>query len=138
MPTTAGNVAIFCQTNDEWLDYNQLAQPVMQLSKNPAQKYFQLRQPIEIPANDGIPATRLTWLYIRRPALDSPEAGDIDYVLPQAQYDQLKERVTNGKLNNATAYIKPGWDMIEIRNLKYDGLAYVTVQDMAEKVRIQF
>lgn len=138
VPPTAGNVAIFCQSGEQFEEFSQIANQLVQPSNNPMQKYFQLIQPITIEATDEIPGTTLSWLYIRKPAEGSPESGDVDYMLSQADYDNLKKQVSDGKVKNASTYVRPGWDMIEFRNSKYDGLPYAGVLQMQERVRVRF
>jgi hypothetical protein len=58
--------------------------------------------------------------------------------MSQADYDQLKARVGAGKISDASIYVRPGWDMIEFRSSKYDGLPYVATLPMQEKVRVRF
>lgn len=138
VPPTAGNVAIFCQSDEEFAAFSKIANQIVQPSDNPNQKYFQLVEPIVIEDTDELPGTTLTWLYIRRPAADSPESGDVDYTMDEADYEHLKVRVGAGKVKNASIYVRPGWDMIEFRNNKYDGLPYVATLQMQEKVRVRF
>jgi len=138
VPSTAGNVAIFCQTEDEYTKLTHIANQLVRPSDNPAQKYFQLVEPITIDATGEAPATTLSWLYIRKPAEDSPESGDVDYVLTQADYDKLKDQVKNGSIKGASIYERPGWDMVEFRSQDYNGLPYVSVEAMVEKVRVRF
>jgi hypothetical protein len=86
-----------------------------------------------------MPETVYSYLYIRKPAADSPEAGDVDFVLSTENYKQLKAKLQSGfKIKNAAIYDKPGWDNIEIRDPQINALAYVGTQEMAEKARIKF
>lgn len=138
VPKTAGNVAIFCQNEVEYDEFQKIAKNLVLPSDNPAQKYFQLRDPIIIPSNGTAPQTALSWLYIRKPAKDTPESGDVDFILNQSDYDTLKVKVQNGDVKNSSIYDRENWDMIEFKNKKYDGLPYITTLPMAEKVRVKF
>jgi hypothetical protein len=138
VPPTAGNVAIFCQSDEEFEEYSKVAELLVHPSDNPNQKYFQLVEPIVIEATGELPGTTLSWLYIRKPSPDSPKSGDVDYTLSQADYDKFKAEVSAGKIKDASIYVRPGWDMVEFRNSAYDGLPYAGVQEMQEKVRVRF
>lgn len=138
VPLTAGNIAIFCQSDDEYAAYSEIAEQLVRPSDNPDQKYFQLIEPVVIEDTDELPGTTLTWLYIRKPSEDSPESGDVDYTMSEADYKQLKAQVDAGNVKNASIYVRPGWDMVEFRNSQYDGLPYVAILPMQEKVRVRF
>jgi hypothetical protein len=138
IPETAGNVAIFCQTDEEYNSFQELVIHLVKPSDNPAQKYFQLINPISIEGRGEIPPTILSWLYIRKPSKDTPEAGDIDFVLEQEKYDKLKEQTDNGDIHNGSIYKRAGWDMVELKNPNYDCIPYITILTMAEKVRLRF
>jgi hypothetical protein len=138
VPETAGNVAIFCQNENEYIEFQKLADQLIQPSNNPAQKYFQLRNPLTIQSNGTAPSTILSWLYIRKPAKDTVESGDVDYVLNQSAYEKLKAQVAAGSIENGSIYDRVGWDMIEFKNEGYDGLPYVCTSAMAEKIRVKF
>ncbi len=138
IPEAASNVAIFCQSEDEYRELQQLADTLVIPSNNPRQKYFQLRDSIAIQDEGVAPSAVFSWLYIRKPAQDTPESGDIDYVLNQSDYDTLKREVLNHTIRNGSVYDRIGWDMIEFRNEQYDGIPYICTLAMAEKVRLKF
>jgi len=60
VPPTAGNIAIFCQSDEEYAVFSEIAQQLVKPSNNPDQKYFQLIEPIAIGEADGLPGTSLT------------------------------------------------------------------------------
>jgi len=135
----AGNVGIFCQTEDDFLEFTNIRKEITEPSSNPVQKYYRLNEPFVIPAVDDIPQTIYTHLYIRKPSNDSPEAGDVDFVLSSKEYLSLKQKIMEGvEIKGAGIYNRPGWDNIEIRNSKINALTYIGTQEMAEKVRIKF
>jgi hypothetical protein len=135
----AGNVGIFCQSEEEFKAFTKIRKEITEPSNNPDQKYYRLVQPIIISAVNDIPQTIYTHLYIRKPSADSPEAGDIDFVLSDGEYFSLKQKITEGiKIKGASIYDRPGWDNIEIRNSNINALAYISTQKMAEKVRTKF
>lgn len=138
IPETAGNVAIFCQTDEEYDSLQEMAAHLVRTSNNPAQKYFQLIEPISIESKGKIPSTVLLWLYIRKPSKDTPEAGDIDFVLEREEYDKLKEQTDSGNIRNGSIYDRAGWDMLEFKSSNCDYLPYITTLPMAEKVRLRF
>lgn len=135
----AGNIGIFCQSEEDLENYTKAKEELTYPSENPDQKYFTLKTPIFIPETDGIPSATYTYLYIRKPNIDSPELGDVDFVLPKNEYEELKAKVINGEnIEGASIYDRPGWDTIEIRNPDIRALAYISTQEMAEKVRVRF
>ena len=134
----AGNIAIFCQSDEEHQKLSLLANEMVQPNDNPNQKYFKLWQPIIIPENNGAPESIYEYLYIRQPSGDSPERGDIDFVLSPDKYEDFKQQIESGKVKNASIYNRPGWDMVEIRQPGATSLPYITTQEMAEKVRVRF
>lgn len=135
----AGNVAIFCQSEEEFDTFSKLKEELTYPSENPNQKYFALKKPIRISNLDAGTAAIYTHLYIRNPNSASPEAGDIDFILSEKEYGALKQRLLNGELiKGASIYDRPGWDTIEIRDPEIDALAYVSTREMAVKVRVRF
>jgi hypothetical protein len=135
----AGNVGVFCQSEEDFGEFTKLRDKLVHPSSNPNQKYFELKEPITVSEIDDIPSTTYTYLYIRKPNLASPEAGDIDFVTPRDEYAILKQKLLNGEsVPNAFVYGRPGWDMIELRNPKINALAYIGTKEMVEKVRIKF
>ncbi len=133
----AGNIGIFCQSEAEYEAFGQLAKALTEPSNNPKQKYFRLKEGIVINAEGG-QEYRYTYLYVRQPDKDSPQAGDIDFVLDDSEFQLLKERVSNGEVSNATVYERPGWDMVELSRNDIDALAYICTSEMAQKVRVKF
>lgn len=134
----AGDVCIFCHFDDEYEKLTEISKDLVVSSKNQNQKYFQLKEPFLIPAKDEIPAATYEWLYIRKPNPKSPQVGDIDFVLTDEQYNELKESVTANQIKDARVYDRPGWDMIEILENEIDALPYICTKNMAEKVRVKF
>lgn len=135
----AGNMGVFCQSNDEFEAYTKMREEICHTSKDPNQKYFELKKSITINKIGNIPSATYTHLYIRRPNIESPEFGDVDFVLSQSEFSALKQRIISGeKITGASIYDRPGWDTIEIRNSEIKALAYISTQEMAEKVRVKF
>lgn len=135
----AGNVGIFCQSEEEFATLTQICEEITFSSDNPNQKYFKLKVPLAIEQIGDIPSAIYTHLYIRKPNPNSPEAGDIDFVLPLEEYKELKVRILSGeKILGANIYDRPGWDMIEVRDRRISTLAYISTKEMAEKVRVKF
>jgi len=132
----AGNIAVFCQSETEYEVFKQVAESIANPSDNPAQKYLELKKPLVFSYKDT--DSTYNFLYVRAPAADSPEAGDVDFVLNQAEYTELKRRVSQAGVAGASVYERPGWDMVEIRNPRINALPYVCTQEMAEKVRVRF
>ena len=133
----AGNIAVFCQNDSEYERFSVVGCKLTQPSANPNQKYFRLKESITI-ADSDMPAATYEYLYVRKPATDSPEAGDIDFTMDETSYYQLKQMVIQGEVLNASVYERPGWDMVELKCEGTNGLSYICTQSMADKVRVKF
>jgi hypothetical protein len=135
----AGNVAIFCQTEEEFERLSELCSKITAPSTNPNQKYFQLVEPFVVAGDSSAPPATYTYLYIRKPSPDSPELGDIDFILPEQEYRELKKALEDGvRYEGAHVYEREGWDMIEIRTSGMRAVAYISTLPMAQKVRVRF
>lgn len=135
----AGNMGVFCQSQDDFERFTRVREELTESCDNPNQKYYRLRRPIVIPSTDDLPETSYTYLYIRKPAEDTPELGDVDFILPYDEFVLLKNRVANGEnVSGASIYSRPGWDMVELKNPSVRAVAYISYQEMAEKVRVRF
>lgn len=134
----AGNMGIFCHYEDEFEFLVNLRKELTESSDNEDQKYFRLHEPIIIPAEDDIPETTYTYLYIRRPDPYRHHVGDVDFYLEQEKYDELKQVMLNGKkLKGARVFDRVDLDMIELYDPDVDVLAYVSTNKMAETVRMK-
>jgi hypothetical protein len=136
--SVAGDVGVFCHFEDEYELLTNFREELTKPSDNPNQKYFQLLDPIVVAESDGVPAAMYEWLYIRVPNTDSPQVGDMDFVLSKFKYSELKQSVQKGGIEGASIYERPGWDMIELKTANSDVLPYVCTKEMAEKVRVRF
>jgi hypothetical protein len=134
----AGNVGVFCQSDNDFDRYAAIRKQLTEPDDNPDRKYFRLLQPIVIPAKGDVPETTYDYLYVRKPATNTPEAGDVDFVLSAIDYQQLKSRLLAGEIiNGASVYDQPGLDMVELRDAKIDALAYISTPETAEEVRFR-
>jgi len=134
----AGNVGVFCHYPDEYRFLTKLREELTKQSDNFNQKYFRLHEPIIIPAKDGVPETAYTYLYIRRPDQYRAQAGDVDFVLEDEKYDELKKSLSTGaEINGAKIFDRPDLDMVELSNPDIDALAYISTRAMTEKVRVK-
>jgi len=135
----AGNIGVFCQSQDDYEKLSRLSERITEPSSDPNQKYFRLKEPITIPPIESIPQTSYTYLYIRKPSPDTPQQGDVDFVLPYDKFQELQSKLLSGeRIPNARIYTRPGWDMVELISPKINSLAYISYQQMAEKARIRF
>lgn len=134
----AGNIGIFCHYDNEYKFLTKLREELTEKSNNWNQKYFLLHEPIIMPAKDDVPETTYTYLYIRQPYQNSPRVGDVDFVLSDNKYIELKESLLKGvKITGAKIFDRPDLDMIELSDPDIDALAYVSTKDMTENVRIK-
>lgn len=137
----AGNVGIFCQSEQEFELLTKLREEITEPLDNPNQKYYLLYKPIVIPAKEDVPKTSYTYLYIRKldPTPYGRYVGDIDFVLKDSDYANLKESLKNGAvIKGAEIYNRPGWDMIQLSVPEIDCVAYVGTDAMTQKVRVRF
>jgi hypothetical protein len=134
----AGNIGVFCHYDDEYGRLVAIRKELAEPSDDPNQKYFKLREPIVIPAQDDLPETTYTHLYIRKPDPYRHHAGDIDFYLEPGQYAELKQSLLNGKvIKGARVFPRNDLDMIELYDPDVDTLGYVSTNTMSEKVRIK-
>ena len=104
-------------------------------SDDPNQKYFKLYEPIVIPAQDDVPETTYTHLYIRKPDIYRAQVGDVDFYLEQSEYDKLKQTLIDGaEIKGARIFPRNDLDMIELYDPDIDALGYVSTNEMSQKV----
>lgn len=133
-----GNMGIFCHYDDEYEYLTDLRKKLTKPSNNPNQKYFELNEPIKVPATADIPEVIYTHLYIRRPDPYRFHVGDIDFCLETEDYLKLKQRFIYGeKFKGARLFDRPDLDMIELYDQDSDVLAYVSAIQEAERVRVK-
>lgn len=134
----AGNMGIFCHYDDEYTKLVAIRNQLVEPSGDPNQKYFTLLAPIVIPAQDDVPETTYTHLYIRKPDIYRAQVGDVDFYLEQIEYDKIRSKLQAGKLlPGARIFPRNDLDMIELYDPDVDALAYVSTSTMSEKVRIK-
>jgi len=134
----AGNMGVFCHYDDEYEQLVAIRKEITEPSDNPEQKYFALYEPIVIPANDGVPQTAYTHLYIRKPDPYRHHVGDVDFYLEPEQYDELKQSLLSGKqIKGARVFPRNDLDMVELHDPNIDVLGYVSTIKMSEKVRVK-
>lgn len=134
----AGNIGVFCHYDSEYDFLTEIRKKLTEESDNINQKYFRLHSPIVIPAREDIPETVYTHLYIRKPDQYRAQVGDVDFVLDDEKYIELKESLQKGlKINGVKIFDRPDLDMVELSDPDIDALAYVSTRAMTEKVRIK-
>lgn len=127
----AGNIAVFTHTADEYKILESIAKNIVEPTVHLNQKYLRLKKPIFIANN------KYEWLYIRKPHKDSPQIGDIDFILSDEDYNNFKNEVVKGNYNYTRIYNRPNWDMIEIVDPRSNVLPYISTLAMAERVRLK-
>lgn len=134
----AGNVGIFCHYDDEYAFLTTLREELTDPSDNPDQKYFRLHDPIVIPAESEVPEATYTFLYIRKPDPYRAQVGDVDFILDENEYQELKQSLLGGKvMKGARVFDRPDLAMIELYDPDVDALGYISTQKMTEKVRMR-
>lgn len=136
----SGNIGVFCQSKNEYKEFMRFSKVLIKKSDDPKQKYYQLIDPIVI-SYKGIKLDAIyTHLYIRK--YDSSSygryLGDVDFILSNKDYLELKYRVEKEALDGAQMYDRPGWDTIQFTNSEINAVAYVSTKEFAEKVRLDF
>ena len=134
----AGNMGVFCHYDGEFEFLTNLRKELTESLDNLDQKYFSLHEPIVIPAQDDVPETVYTYLYIRRPDPYRHHVGDVDFYLEQKEYNKLKTAMLSGKKKKgARVFDRNDLDMIELHDPDTDVLAYVSTNKMTETVRVK-
>ncbi len=134
----AGNMGVFCHYDDEYKLLTELRKELTEESDNTNQKYFRLHNPLIIPARGDIPETTYTFLYIRKPDPYRFHVGDVDFILEDDKYQELKKSLQDGKvIKGARVFDRPDLDMVELYDPDVDALGYVSPREMTEKVRIK-
>lgn len=134
----AGNMGVFCHYDDEHARLVEIRKQIAKPSDDPNQKYFELYEPIVIPAQDDVPETTYTHLYIRKPDIYRAQVGDVDFYSEQSKYDTLKAELKSGKVvPGARIFPRNDLDMIELYDPDIDALGYVSTNEMSQKVHIK-
>lgn len=133
----AGNMGVFCHYEDEYEFLTQLRKELTEESDNVNQKYYRLHEPIIIPATDNVPETIYTHLYIRKADPYRAQVGDVDFVLDDVKYAELKKSLHATPIKGVRIFERSDLDMVELYNPDIDALAYVSPRKMTEKVRIK-
>ncbi|MEI6728370.1 MAG: hypothetical protein WCK98_01885 [bacterium] len=135
----SGNIGIFCQTENEYKTFEQLATQLTKKSTDLNQKYFELLEPIKLDfTNETISYTHL---YIRKPEANNygKNLGDIDFRLDKIKFESIYEKVLNKTLDPRVGiYIYKNLTMLEVKDLSTPALAYLAVPGTAEKMRFRF
>lgn len=132
----AGNMGVFCHYDDEYKFLIELRKKLTEESDNVNQKYFRLHKPIIVPARGDVPETTYTFLYIRKPDPYRFHVGDVDFVLDEDKYQELKKSLQAGKvIKGARIFERPDLDMVELYDPDIDALGFVSPREMTEKVR---
>ncbi len=129
----AGNIGFFCHYDDEYRVLTELRERLTDASDNINQKYFRLHEPIRFSAEGNIPEAIYTYLYIRKPDIYRAQVGDVDFVMEQERYQDLKGRLQNDdSIPGARVFPRADLDMIELYDPDVDVLGYVRVRDVGE------
>jgi len=82
----------------------------------------------------------LTHIYIRKydPSEYGKYKGDVDFIIDDEEYANLKEKVINKEYAGAEMYQRTGWDTIQITKGEIDVVSYLSTLEMAEKLRVKF
>ena len=129
--SVAGNIGVFCHYDDEYKFLTELRKKLTEESDNLNQKYFRLHNPIVIPALGDVPETTYTYLYIRRPDQYRAQVGDVDFVIDDQKYIELKESLQKGtQINRAKIFNRPDLDTVELSDPDIDALAYVSTKKL--------
>ena len=134
----AGNVGVFCHYPEEYETLKKIRADMTEPSDDPNQKYFRLLEPITIPAQGDVPQAMYTHVYVRKPDPYRAHVGDIDFILGEREYAELKKSLLEGvQIKGARVFERPDLDMVELYDFDVDALGYVSPQEMTQKVRIK-
>ena len=127
-----------CHYGDEYQFLTQLRKQLPEESDNINQKYFRLHKALVIPAQNDIPETTYTFLYVRKPDPYRSHVGDVDFVLEEDKYQELKKSLQDGtSIKGARMFERFDLDMVELYDPDIDTLGYVSPREMTEKVRVK-
>ena len=133
----AGNIGIFCHYDDEYKFLTKLREELTEKTDNWNQKYYRLYEPIVIPAQGNVPATIYTYLYIRKQD-QHEEVGDVDFVLNNKEYFELKSSLLSGtEIKGIKIFDRPGLDLIRLFDPDIDTLSFIGTKDMTENLRVK-
>ena len=111
----SGNVGVFCHYENEFQFLTKLREELTDKNNNWNQKYYKLHQSIIIDQKDDIPEAIYTHLYIRRPDESKPQVGDIDFVLDEGKFEELKKLTKkSAEINNVEISYRPDLDMLQL------------------------
>ena len=131
----AGNIGIFCHYNDEYEFLTGLREQLTEKSDNWNQKYYRLHEPITIPAQGDVPETVYTYLYVRKPDQHG-EVGDVDFVLNDKEYQELKDGLLKGKkIRGIEILDRPDLDLIKLFDPDIDAASFIGTENMAENIK---
>ena len=134
----AGNIGIFCHYDEEYKFLTELRKQLTQESDNINQKYFRLHENIVIPSQGDVPETTYTHLYIRQPDPYRAQVGDVDFVIEESNFKEVKTSLQEGKvMEGARIFPRADLDMIELLDPDVDALVYVGPWEVTEKVRVR-
>jgi hypothetical protein len=122
----AGNIGIFCHYDEEFSFLTKVREELTIKTENINKKYYKLHKPIIIPAKGDIPQTTYTHLYIRKPEIDHPNVGDVDFYLEPEEYANLKNSLMQGRhIKDAKIFERPDLDLIKFFDPEVDVSSYV-------------
>jgi hypothetical protein len=125
----AGNIGVFCHYPEEFDRLVKIRKSLTKPSENPAEKYFELYNPIIVQATDSIPEATYKHLYIRRSDIYRSQVGDLDFNLGEQEYEELKASLRDGKvIPGARIFPEERLDMVELFDPNVDVLAYVNTK----------
>lgn len=134
----SGNIGIFCHYDSEYEFLTKVRKQLTEASDNFNQKYFRLHKPIIVLAKGDVPETTYTYLYIRKPDPYRFHTGDVDFVLEEEKFLDIKSKLKEGKkIKGARIFDRPDLDMIELYDSDIDALGYASPQFMNELVRLK-
>ena len=128
--SVAGNIGIFCHYDDEYQFLTKLLEQLIDNSDSLFKKSFRLHKPIVIPARGEVPETTYTYLYIRKPDPYRHHVGDVDFILKEDEYRELKESLQSGEaIKGARVFERSDPDMVELYDPDVDALGYVRTKN---------
>ncbi len=129
----AGNIGIFCHYDDEYKFLTKLREELTEKSDNWNQKYYRLHEPITIPAQGNVPDTVYTYLYIRRRDQYKAQVGDVDFVLDDKGFNELKNSLSHGvEIKGVKILDRPNLNLIELSDPDIDVLSFLGPKNMTE------
>jgi hypothetical protein len=121
-----GSIGVFCHDDDEYERLLAIQKEMVDQSDDYDGKYFRLHEPIIIPKTDDVPAAVYTHLYIGKPDQSRAQVGELDFYMPPAEYEKLKQSLLDGKELKGLQIDQSDTNMVDLYDPDNDTSAHIS------------